>query len=239
MSQVFYFDGPNEEWKTLRRQYITATEAASCFQIGNKSIAAIAQEKIEPVEFQKNEYMLIGNILEPSVLKAFELRMGINAQPAHPSKIVFVTHDTTRLAATPDGKYICDEGKFHLIECKTTGSKDPIKARQNFEKWRTEVPKHYALQVHTQMVVTGARHAFIGCMAYNYPLPFIAYAIHHDPRIEELLLEEVDRFWNCFDNNKVFHINSTKKKEMISLLKSTEELVYVSHGPTENETGII
>jgi len=108
---VFLFDGPNDEWKALRREYITATEASSLFQLGNQSIAAVAQGKLEEVTIAKNEYMLIGNILEPAVLKAFELRAGIKAEPAHPEKVVFVTHDKVRLAATPDGKYKDYNGK--------------------------------------------------------------------------------------------------------------------------------
>lgn len=230
MPQIYHFDSPNEEWKAIRRQYITATEAAALFQLGNQSIAAVAQDKLFPGEpVPKNEYMLIGNILEPAVLKAFELRAGIKAYPAHPDKIVFVAHDSSRLSATPDGKYRDADGKFYVVECKTTGSENPERAVANFVKWQTEVPKNYAIQVHTQMAVTGAKAGYIGCLLYLYPVPFIAYYIEHDAELEGLILEETDRFWKCIEQDKAFYPSKAKRARVIELLSKTQHLVHLSH----------
>ncbi len=226
---VYYFDSPNEEWLALRKKYLTATESASLFQLGNKSIMAVAKEKIEPVSIQKNEFMLIGNILEPAVLNSFKLRLNMDVKPAHESKIVMVTDEFSRLSATPDGKYIDDSNRWHLIECKTTGSADPIKAVVNFNKWYEGVPKHYAIQVHTQMAVTGIKSAYIGCILYQYPLPLIVYKIDFHETVHNLLLGEAQRFWDCFDNNKIFHINAAYKHKMLKCLDESASLVFVSH----------
>lgn len=220
------FSAGSDEWLQARLNYVTATEIGSLFKCGSKGIDKLMEEKLDPPEKIKNEFMLIGNILEPAVIESFRIRMGINVQPAHPNKTLFMWHDKARLSATPDAK-LDYKDKFYNVECKTTGSKCPDRAEQNFLKWENGVPVHYAMQVHAQMAVTGARHSLIGCMGYIYPLPFVVYEITYNQEIEELMLEEVNKFWDCLENDKLFEHDSDKIKRIKKLIDDNQELVYI------------
>jgi len=77
--------------------------------------------------------------------------------------------------------------------------------------------------------VTRAKAGYIGCMLYQYPLPFVAYYMEHHPEIEELILEETDRFWNYMEQDKPFFASRTKRDKMVELLTKTQHLVHMSH----------
>jgi putative phage-type endonuclease len=225
--KILRFTDTNHEWRETRRKYITATEMASLFQLGNKSVTKLIEDKICPPEIIKNEFMTIGNILEPAVLKAFQIRCGIDARPACPDSVVMVTDEVHRIAATPDGKYF-DGWDWHLIECKTTGSADLNKAKENFNKWKREIPIHYLVQVHTQMLVTGVPSAYIGCLSYFYPLPFIAYKIEASAEVQSLMREAAQRFWQCFENDEIYH-PIADREQVREMLKRTAHLHFISH----------
>jgi predicted phage-related endonuclease len=225
MAKVKLFTQGSEEWLRERLKYITATEVACLFRMGNQSVAKLMESKLDPPEKIKNEFMTIGNILEPAVIESFRVRMNLNVQPAHPDKVVFMAHDDIRLSVTPDGK-LDHNGEFYIIECKTTGSKDVDKARENFEKWKDAVPVSYALQVQAQLMVAGVDKALIGCMGYIFPLPFVVYEINKNERIQEILTEEVTRFWDCLENNKMFKYNKDYIDEVKKLLAESEEMIY-------------
>lgn len=222
---VHKFKPQSKEWLEARLKYITATESASLFELGNKSVAKLMEEKLSPPEPIKNEFMTIGIILEPAVLESFKVRMGLNVLPAHSTETVFVTHNTHRLSATPDGKLI-HGGEYYLIECKTAGSKCPERAFKNVEKWKTQCPINYMIQVQTQLAVTGVDKALIGCMGYVYPLPFVVYEIKRCEEITQMLFAEADRFWDCLENDKLFTVDKEKKRRLKKLIDLSAEMVY-------------
>lgn len=224
---IHNFKPQSTEWLAARLKYVTATEAASLFELGNKSVSKLMEEKLLPPTPIKNEFMTIGIILECAVLESFKVRMGVDVQPAHPTDTVFMTHNTHRLSATPDGK-LEHEGKFYIVEAKTAGSKCPERAMTNVLKWKDQCPINYMIQVQTQMAVTGIDQALIGVMGYNYPLPFIVYKLDRSEEITQMLFEEADRFWDCLENDKMFEINKQYKRKLKKLLDSHSELVYTS-----------
>lgn len=224
---IHNFKPQSKEWLNARLKYITATESACLFEMGNKSIAKLMEEKLTPPEPIKNEFMTIGIILEPAVIESFRVRMGLPVEPAHPTDTVFITHNEHRLSATPDGK-LEHEGEFYVVECKTAGSKCPERAMQNVAKWKDQCPIHYMIQVHTQLAVTGADKALIGVMGYTYPLPFIAYEITKSEEITKMLFEEADRFWHCLENDELFEVNKKYKRKLKKLLDEHAELVYTN-----------
>tara|TARA_Y100000310_G_scaffold239682_1_gene243389 strand:+ start:24320 stop:24982 length:663 start_codon:yes stop_codon:yes gene_type:complete len=214
------FDSPNEEWLQLRKNYITATEMACLFKMGYKSAGKLMEEKMTlDHRIIKNEYMIIGNILEPAVLNCFKYRMGMDVGPAHPSKIVMLTDDEHRISSTPDGVFYTDSG-HQLIECKTTHRK--------IDEWLDKLPDNYNIQVHVQLLTADLDVCMIGCMQYEYPLPFVAYKVKRNKRIDAILQKEAKRFWDCFDNDKVFEADLELKKELKILLAESCELVYTN-----------
>lgn len=226
--KVFKFPEVNKEWLLLRQKYITATESACLFQMGNMSAATLMETKMTDPEPIKNEFMLIGNIMEDSVLNSFKHRAGINALPADPDNIIMLVRDDIRLSATPDGKAVID-GIPYLIECKTIGGMSLVNAKKRFLTWLDNPPLNYILQVQTQLLVSGVDQAMIGGMAYFFPVPFIIYEIRKSEKVHELLSEYAKRFWHCFETDEIYEVTEEVKTELKEALIESCEILYLSH----------
>jgi len=223
--RTFIFDSPNQEWLEKRKQFVTGTELAALFNIGGtSSLSKVFQDKLNPVTFEKNKYMLHGNILEPAVLEAFYLLAGIDAEKYLPGRKVFMAaHAKHQLSVSLDGK----AGEF-IVECKTTGSDNPERAKLNFDKWDEHVPLNYLLQVQAQLLVTGAPKAYIGCLGYNYPgrvTCFIAYEVFPNAELHEIILKAVKAFWKCFHEDLIYEISPETKKRVKELLLENQALL--------------
>lgn len=219
------FKAQSQEWLDFRKKHITGTEVACLFRgMGFKSAAAIMKEKLEPPELFDNRFMKIGRILEPAVLNAFKLNLGIDAQPpCEGDNVTVLVHDKVPLSCTLDG--VTPEG--FVIEAKTTGGTTVEKAQANVEKWLDHVPYNYALQIHTQMLLAGTETGYIGVLGYFYPVPFIAYKVTRNRFVEKCIIRAVELFWESFhDEDKLFSIPAHIPGELKKALDSSAELVY-------------
>jgi predicted phage-related endonuclease len=218
------FTAQSEEWLEFRRKNLTGTEVSCLFKgMGFKSASAIMQEKLNPPEKFDNRFMHIGRILEPAVLNAFQLNLGINALPASAGdKVTVLAHHTLPLSCTLDG--VTPEG--HVVEAKTAGGLTIERATANVTRWIYNVPYNYALQVHTQMILAEADTGYIGVLGYYYPVPFIAYRVQRNKFVEACILRAVDLFWDAFHNDKIYEIPAGIPTRLREALDSSAELIY-------------
>jgi predicted phage-related endonuclease len=204
-----------EAWLKLRKEVITATEAASLFGLNPyRSGASIMREKEEPPEILDNSWITVGQWLEPVVVKATNKLLDRNFKLLGNGKKVFYTFDRFQLGATPDA---ADDTYF--LECKTTRP-------GNLSKWEYCPPLYYLLQLHVQMVCGEKDHGYLSIMSTDLSqhspkleVPMIIFETEFNRRIFDLLGEECNRFWECVRTRKKFRVNSKMKDEMTMLLK--------------------
>lgn len=210
-----------------RLRNVTATEMSVLFGLNPfESPAKLIDKKDNPKEINNN-HVRRGKIREPSVLEAFLLDGGIETDRHYgPTQV----KELDRIAATPDA-YI--KGTKNVVECKTTLS-------NYFDKWYDAIPLYYHLQVHTQMYVMDSEEGYIGALEEGDPREceyrFVAWKVIPHPRIYELMVQEVSRFWELKESGKLFRVLSPVKKEMTDLLNYTSTLIIPTTLPIKEKT---
>ena len=218
MNKIFKFKPQSPEWLNARRQCVTATEVASLFGLNkHKGVKQLVKDKMYSTLIN-GPFLRLGRIMESAVLAAFHEDLAINAKPMDAEYVVFARLNDVKVAATPDGKFEHD-GLKGLIECKTT---QPHK----FVEWETNIPSHYLLQVHTQLLCMNESIALIGCLEMGMPFSFIVWSVERDLEIDYLIKHEVNRFWECFDNKEDFAVNKDLKADMVRLMENSIHRVY-------------
>lgn len=218
-----------EENLHLRRERIyniTATEIAVLVGLNPyESPASLIEKKRNPQPVVSN-HVRRGKLKEPSVLEAFYLDMGMKTTRHFEGTLQLSDH---RIAATPDA-YVKNEK--NVVECKSVTSR-------NLEKWYDRIPDYYHLQVLTQMLVVGSEVGYIGALEegdpYECEYRFVAWKVKRDERILEILKQEVDRFWELTDSDKLFRVRSSFKAEVRHLLGENAEMVFPLERPVPKE----
>lgn len=201
---IKYFTPQSSDWLKARQQYVTGTEVAGILGLDKyKSWKKIKQDKYVAAKPFDNQYMRAGRILEPGVLIALK-EIGIPAEPAHATKVVFAYDDDLHLAASMDGKAKTDDGIFYVVECKTT-------SEEKFNAWFDNVPLNYFLQVQTQMMVSKAEHAIIACLCTQFPFPLVVYEIKPAKDIQDMIAEATKRFWAAVLSDGDYEYNQDYK----------------------------
>ena len=140
--------------------------------------------RIPPPE--ENEFMRIGNIIEPAIAKIYMEREGIKIFPYNYT----VTHpDFDWLIAHPDyfiGESDDPNDATILIEIKNVG------ARQRF-RWEDGVPVHVVAQVVLQSLLTGINRVEV--VAYFGGNDLEIYPLTITSKQQESLLTKVSLFW--------------------------------------------
>jgi hypothetical protein len=89
------------------------------------------------------------------------------------------------------------------------------------------------------MLVVGSEYGYIGALEegdpYDCEYRFIAWKIFRDERIEEIMKEEVDRFWRQTDGGVLYRVSPKVKKEVLALLPNTSLLEYPLEIPKKEE----
>ena len=196
-----------------RLKNITATDMAALFGLNDRdSPRKIVERKINPQPTEDNKHLRRGRLREVSVLEAFELDLGVPIQRHRGGTI---TLDGARIAVTPDA-FIT--GTHNVVEAKSINM-------FSFPKWFEEVPSKYHVQVLAQMLVMNSEYGLIGALEESEYFDFAVWIIERNKEAEDLMLEEVARFWMCMDNGTLFRVNSKIKAKMIALLEKSRTLV--------------
>lgn len=197
------------EWLKARKQVITATEAPALLGLNPfSSPAKMWAEKTEK-SFVGNSYTQIGQWLEPVVVTITNSLLGTDFRIIE-NEIgkIFYQHDKARLGATPDAI-----GTNEFLECKTT---KPL----NYLKYKYCPPLYYIIQLQVQLICAGFDTGYLAIMSTDLSqaddilrLPITIFKVARQPRLEELLIQEVNRFWDCQKREVQFRVASKVKKE--------------------------
>jgi len=128
-------------WLRARSTGVTATDVARLSS--ERSLPAVAFEKINGSSFGGNAYTDHGNAREPEIARWVHANHGIRA-----SSDLFHAHGERAHLATPDGVAVID-GTVVLAEIKTTST-----------LWKS-VPRSYLRQIWWQQYVLGAERTLL------------------------------------------------------------------------------
>ncbi|MDK8811573.1 YqaJ viral recombinase family protein [Corynebacterium striatum] len=120
-----------------------------------------------------------GNRLEPVILEATADELGI---PITKPETGFYNLETPWLRANLDG--ITADGR--ICEFKTVHGSQA-------QKWDGQIADHAEIQVHHAGLVTGITHAVVAALIGGND--FRVYEIELNPRIQEMLLDMEQKFW--------------------------------------------
>jgi putative phage-type endonuclease len=210
------FKNGSPEWLRVRMDHVTATDIASLFGLNPyKSANKVYKSKLVPEVIADNIYMREGRIYEPAVFQALYLE-GIAAEQPGNGEVVMMIHDECKLSASLDG-YVEKEGKMYVVEAKTT--------RGKIMSWYEQAPAYYVMQVYAQIAVTGYCGGLLACLGLDSPSPLVVYYIKPNKEIQDLMVEEVNRFWNCIKENKEFKVKPAYKAVIQKQLYSNVTLI--------------
>lgn len=241
------FESGSLEWLEARNKNITATEVSALFGLSKyNNPKKLLQSKLAPQKIW-SKYLRRGRVLEPAVLKAVredlkwrvsphlsleEFCEGLRNAAAITENLVrrlmtkldegvyFYQHEDHQLSATPDAVRLDTEFEIDaLIELKSASD-------VRLDDWDFCAPHDYLLQVHTQMLCVGVDKAYVAGLGAFDPFPLIVYEVVWDERINKQILQEVDRWWECFDKGVEFVVEKDRKADMKALLESNVRRVY-------------
>lgn len=198
--QIIELEQGSSEWKDFRRQHVCASDVGAILGEGYRSAAKVYKEKIFGEEENENESMWYGKSREPIAREYFNQKMGIDFKP-----IVAVSDDYPWIMASLDGW----DGETVLeIKCSTRYEKFMEIASLNVSP-----PRQYLWQVQTQLLVTGAKSAFL---SYFIDEPLVAKSesvellIVKDSAMQERIIAETKTFW--FDHVLEYKEPESKRK---------------------------
>ncbi len=211
------FKAQSKQWKDFRNTRLTGTELGAIVGVGG-SIDAVIKKKYEESVFFSNPHVVFGHALEPAAINLFSHYSGMSASPAAlDGEVKMVTIDETCLASSLDA--LVD--LTIPLECKTT-SVEKLAAWEDFTE-----PK-YVVQTYLEMMGMGTDISYICAIAaiHNGIITKI-YSVKRNDRLEEIILEEAERFnREVFINGARTMPSATKRlgKEVTEILKSITKL---------------
>lgn len=175
----------SDEWLKDRRKYIGASDVAAILGLNPWSTEwEVAEEKRGNLLPSKSLASEAGHALEPVVINYAESKLGSLERK------VRVVHPSLPLAASCDALTV--DGR-RPVEAKTSGIWGPVIGDWGAEN-TDEVPDYYLVQVHAQLLVTGAD------LAYLYALlpgrGFVGYQIERNERLYEGLSTRLAEWWD-------------------------------------------
>lgn len=170
-----------------RKQFVTATDVPAILGVSRyRSAFDVYLEKTSELDQWKgNSATEAGNLLEPTIIKWAAERLGVPVLDGG-----WREHENGFLGCTLDG--ITAHGE--PVEAKSHG----IVGVARWSEWgpdgSDEIPDHYALQVQTQILVTGAERGWVPALIGGRG--FVMYEIERHEIIQEMILRVVTNFWN-------------------------------------------
>jgi putative phage-type endonuclease len=171
--------------KERRRKFITATDAVALIGASPWANAGdIFIQKTQGVDtFKGNEATDAGSRLEDVVLAWAAERLG----PLNPGD--WCVHENGINACTLDSTTV----ERDVVEAKTSGIVGPGTPQQWGEDGTDEVPDHVLVQVQAQLLVTGARRAFIPALIGGRG--FAMFKVQANIDLQVAIREVSEQFW--------------------------------------------
>lgn len=167
-----------------RRQYLTATDVPRILGRSPWGNAAdVFLEKVHGRISGDNDAMRAGTLLEPAVIAwAHEQLGGVIAGD-------WRVHENGINACSLDGVTLSGEP----VEAKTSGIVGPGNPHQWGAALTDEIPEYYLLQVHAQLLVTGAKRAFVPALIGGRG--FVMYVVEANQRVSDSIQRVSEQFW--------------------------------------------
>lgn len=214
------------DWLAIRKNYITASEAAAL--VGADPYSSPSKIR-NPEPFSGNAYTLVGQMLEPVVVQTTNQKLGTKFE-------LFETADGTKefytddyFGATPDAH----ENRQILLECKTVNAK-------SYLKYSVVPPSKYIIQLIVQSICTGLDKTDHYISLLNTKMTAISqyeqflkqpnlkqnwdisvFKILHNPELCNILKEQAKKF----KEQKTFKVDSKVKQKVKLLLTLCYERV--------------
>lgn len=169
-----------------RRRFITATDTPALLGVSPWVNAAdVFIQKTQGVDtFRGNAATDAGNRLEESVIAWAAEKLG----PLNPGD--WCVHDNGVNACTLDAMTASRD----VVEAKTTGIVGPGSPTQWGEEGSDQIPDYYLVQVQSQMLVTGARRAFVPTLIGGRG--FVMFVVLANPELQEVIRSTSEQFWH-------------------------------------------
>ncbi len=207
-----------EEWLLLRKQYITASAAATL--VGADPYSSPAKIR-NPDPFNGNAFTKVGQMLEPVVVNVTNAVMGTKFELYENKEGHKEFYTEGLLGATPDAH----EGRKILLECKTTRPKTYI-------KYSGVPPSTYLIQQQVQMLCTGLDVNYLAIMSTDLTQktaslkwPVTIYKTWKDDRICDILKLQAEKFTEACKQDKSFRVESKIKQRVKLLLTMCHEKI--------------
>lgn len=199
-----------EEWLELRKQFITASEAAVL--VGADPYSSPAKIR-NPTPFFGNSFTRVGQMLEPVVVNVtndvLETHFELYENPEGHKE--FYTEGL--LGATPDAH----EDRKILLECKTTRP-------HTYLKYSAVPPSKYLIQLLVQLMCTGLDEGYLAIMSTDLTQataelkwPITIFKVWKCGTICDILKIQAEKFTNACLTEKSFRVDS-KVKQRVRLL---------------------
>ncbi len=179
------------EWKIARAGFVTSTEVASLFNLGEyKSEWQLWNEKVgnysEVVEGERPKW---GLRLENAIAEGVALDNGWDIDPENYRYCLF-TYQTEEIASSIDRKVICSKRGVGLIECKVVSLNI---WKDQFDYTKKIIPARFEFQLQTEMLCTGLSWAVLACLVDGQTYLFFRKA---DETIQSLIIKKARAFWH-------------------------------------------
>lgn len=208
------------EWLEARTKFITATEISCLFSMNPYASWRKMFDRKRHPELIDNVYMKLGKILEPAVVKAVELELGLCFKHEEGVEL-FYKHEELPLSSTPDAL-----GERTLLECKSTSPK------RYEEDWEDVPPLYYLLQVCVQLMTVDKELGYLAAVPtdltpehFHDTLKLKVFMVKRKEDVENLIAETVIRGYEAYVNETDFERDLKANKRMANLLNSITERI--------------
>ena len=205
-----------------RRHFLTATDVP---QILGKSPWGNASDvylnKVHRRQFTGNAATEAGTLLEPAVVAWAHQKLGGVVEGdwrVHENGINACSLDAMTLDGEP-------------VEAKTSGIVGPGSPHQWGEPGTDEIPDYYLLQVHAQLLVTGARRAFVPALIGGRG--FVMYVVRAHQGLEDQIQRASEQFWTEHVEARIQPDKTPKLETLKQLRREPESVVSIPDGPVE------
>jgi putative phage-type endonuclease len=174
-------------WLSKRRLHATGTDIAAILGLSKfASPIDVYLDKMGLAERHESDDFLFGHLFERPILTAYSIKMEIPLEFAD-SYSLLTMPDFPLIGATLDARRLNSDRR--PVDAKNIRWKE--------EEWGesgTDVfPQYYACQLSAQMMVTDTETADLAVCFSGHD--FAQYSMHRDREIDDLIKEEVERWW--------------------------------------------
>lgn len=204
-----------EEWLASRLKDVTSTEVSSLFDMSPYmslfELWHLKKSKMQQ-DFQENERMLWGNVLEPAIAEQIALDYDLEISPLK----VYMRDEENRMGSSFDfsiDRHPTIQGKGILEIKNVDGLVFKNKWIKN-EDGSIEAPPHIELQCQHQLAVSGREYLFIGVLVGGNNFHFIER--RRSEKIISSIKERVANFWESIETNVEPHPDFQRDSSFIT-----------------------